>query len=170
MDGTIVSWAWDFGDGNTSTAQHPSHSYAVPGTYTVSLTVTDDLGATGSTSQTVDAVRPPPLLWIQSVFRNQQLFEFSVQLQWTGADTAFVDLYRNDNLQDIMPNTGNRFDIFRNYAVDYTWYVCEAPQTNFCSNTVGIQFGAGFNGDTVKVVSNINGIETVQEMEIIDVK
>ena len=37
--GTPTSWSWDFGDTGTSTAQNPSHTYQVPGTYTVSLTV-----------------------------------------------------------------------------------------------------------------------------------
>ncbi|HEX2899697.1 MAG TPA: PKD domain-containing protein, partial [Bacteroidia bacterium] len=38
--GNPTSWLWDFGDGNTSTTQNPSHTYTAPGTYTVSLTVT----------------------------------------------------------------------------------------------------------------------------------
>ncbi|HAS46593.1 MAG TPA: hypothetical protein DCS93_39285 [Microscillaceae bacterium] len=38
----IDSWAWDFGDGNTSTLQNPSHIYTNPGTYLVTLTVRDD--------------------------------------------------------------------------------------------------------------------------------
>ncbi len=37
--GSPSSWAWDFGDGNTSTLQNPSHTYFTPGTYNVSLTV-----------------------------------------------------------------------------------------------------------------------------------
>ena len=57
-DGSIVSWDWDFGDGNTSTAQNPSHAYAGYGVYTVSLTVTDDAGATGNTSQSVNVPDP----------------------------------------------------------------------------------------------------------------
>ncbi len=40
-----TSWAWDFGDGGNSTAQNPSHGYTTPGTYTVSLTATNEAGA-----------------------------------------------------------------------------------------------------------------------------
>ncbi|NND43717.1 MAG: PKD domain-containing protein, partial [Xanthomonadales bacterium] len=52
-DGSVVAWSWDFGDGNVSSAQHPVHLYAAAGTYSVQLTVTDNEGATGNTSQNV---------------------------------------------------------------------------------------------------------------------
>lgn len=39
-----VSWAWDFGDGGTSTLQNPSHTYTTNGTYTVTLTTTNANG------------------------------------------------------------------------------------------------------------------------------
>ncbi|MEW6470418.1 MAG: PKD domain-containing protein [Bacteroidota bacterium] len=42
--GTITQWFWDFGDGSTSTQQHPSHCYSVPGTYDITLTVTTSNG------------------------------------------------------------------------------------------------------------------------------
>ena len=42
--GTITSWLWDFGDGETSSLEDPSHTYRISGIYTVSLTVTDDNG------------------------------------------------------------------------------------------------------------------------------
>jgi len=45
-DGTIVSFAWNFGDGETATGMTASHAYAAAGSYTVTLTVTDDDGAT----------------------------------------------------------------------------------------------------------------------------
>lgn len=45
-DGTIVSYAWDFGDGSTAAGPIVSHSYAQVGTYTVVLVVTDDGGLT----------------------------------------------------------------------------------------------------------------------------
>jgi subtilisin family serine protease len=52
-DGTIASRSWNFGDGGTSTAANPSHTFPAAGTYTVSLNVTDNGGATGSTSKAV---------------------------------------------------------------------------------------------------------------------
>ncbi len=52
-DGSIVSWLWNFGDGNTSSAQNPVHTYATDGIYNVSLTVTDDGNATGNVSKNV---------------------------------------------------------------------------------------------------------------------
>jgi PKD repeat protein len=57
-DGTIVTYAWDFGDGSTSAAANPSHTYVGASTYTVTLTVTDDAGdsSTDTTSATIEAV------------------------------------------------------------------------------------------------------------------
>ncbi len=52
-DGTIASRAWNFGDGATSTATNPSHTYAAGGSYSVSLKVTDNGGATNTKTQSV---------------------------------------------------------------------------------------------------------------------
>ena len=57
-DGTIATYAWDFGDGTTSSAANPAHAYVAAGTYTVTLTVTDDAGdsAEDSTTAAIEAV------------------------------------------------------------------------------------------------------------------
>ncbi len=62
-DGTISAYSWTFGDGATAAVQNPSHTYAADGTYTVTLTVTDNQGATSSVSHTVTvtAANQPPV-------------------------------------------------------------------------------------------------------------
>ncbi|HEY1118851.1 MAG TPA: PKD domain-containing protein, partial [Acidimicrobiales bacterium] len=57
-DGTVVGQEWTFGDGGTSTEVGPSHTYAAAGTYDVTLTVTDDKGATGTITQQVTVAEP----------------------------------------------------------------------------------------------------------------
>jgi len=61
-DGTIVSWEWDFGDGNSGTGETPSNSYAAEGIYAVTLTVTDDDGVmdTTETGTQIYAANQPP--------------------------------------------------------------------------------------------------------------
>jgi len=52
-DGEIVAWSWDFGDGTKSTAQNPRKSWSKAGVYTVTLTVRDNSGHVGTTSQKI---------------------------------------------------------------------------------------------------------------------
>ena len=52
-DGTIASYAWSWGDGQTGSGRTATHLYAADGSYQVRLTVTDDDGASSSTTQTV---------------------------------------------------------------------------------------------------------------------
>jgi PKD repeat protein len=61
-DGTIASYAWTFGDGSTGTGKTTNHTYLSAGTKTVSLTVTDDRGASQSVTKTVTVTAPvtPP--------------------------------------------------------------------------------------------------------------
>ncbi|MCB0293801.1 MAG: PKD domain-containing protein, partial [Calditrichaeota bacterium] len=58
-DGSITGYLWSFGDGATSTAANPSHTYAAAGTYNVSLTVTDNGGAQDTDNTTAEITDPP---------------------------------------------------------------------------------------------------------------
>ncbi len=58
-DGTITAYSWNFGDGTpVGTAPNPPHEYAAPGTYSVTLTVTDDRGGNASKTISVNVTAP----------------------------------------------------------------------------------------------------------------
>ena len=70
-DGSLTRFAWDFGDGQTSTEANPSHTYAAPGSYPVRLTVTDNQAVTDRENQsvTVEDTGPiqSPIAYVDSV-------------------------------------------------------------------------------------------------------
>ena len=60
-DGTIVSWYWSFGDGDTSTNKDPTHNYKDKGTYWVRLTVFDNDGAQDVVTKSIIILNLPPI-------------------------------------------------------------------------------------------------------------
>ena len=75
-DGTVTSYRWDFGDGETGTDLVASHTYTSPKSYTVSLTITDDLGATDTATATIAVLNPvavdPTPMYLDSI-RGQSI-------------------------------------------------------------------------------------------------
>ncbi|MEU6646352.1 ThuA domain-containing protein [Saccharomonospora sp. NPDC046836] len=64
-EGTAVTYAWDFGDGNTSTEANPVHTYTTKGQFNVQLTVTDETGKAGVTNLTVTAGNTAPVVDVE---------------------------------------------------------------------------------------------------------
>ena len=58
-DGVIITYEWDFGDGENGVGQDVTHTYTSPGTYNVKLTVTDNSGLTGTAVETISISGPP---------------------------------------------------------------------------------------------------------------
>ena len=54
-----ISWSWDFGDGNTSTSQHPLHTYSLSGVYSVKLEATNVIGTSSLTKSNLIIVNIP---------------------------------------------------------------------------------------------------------------
>jgi PKD repeat protein/ribosomal protein L40E len=92
-DGTITTYAWDFGDGNTGSGETTTHSYTTAGTYTAKLTVTDNDGATGQTTKTItitggDGVNASPFASF-TVSPSSQ--EVNKQVTFNGAGSSDSD-------------------------------------------------------------------------------
>ena len=75
-NGNIVAWFWDFGDGNTSTAQNPLHRYDVAGNYQVSLTVTSDNGCASTVTKAVIIYVLPDANFISIPVCEDEAMEF----------------------------------------------------------------------------------------------
>ena len=60
-DGTIAGYDWIFGDGQTAEGKTVTHTFATPGTYTNTLTVTDDKGATNTKSKSIEVINKAPV-------------------------------------------------------------------------------------------------------------
>ncbi|MEX2498223.1 MAG: S8 family serine peptidase [Wenzhouxiangellaceae bacterium] len=139
-DGTIASYSWSFGDGNSATGVTASNTYANDGSYTVTLTVTDDAGATGSSSQTV-TVSGPTVDGITLTANGSKVKgRWTTDLSWDGASTTNVDIYRDGSLLTTTANDGFFTDStdFRGGG-SLTYQVCEAG-SSVCSDSVTVNF------------------------------
>src|SRR5439155_925120 len=61
LDGTLIAYAWTFGDGGSASGMVASHMYTTPGTYSVILTVTDNSGLRSSDAAVVSVANRPPV-------------------------------------------------------------------------------------------------------------
>lgn len=62
--GANLVYAWDFGDGNTSSERHPVHVYSLNGTFTITLTITDLEGRISTTTRQIVIDGPLPVDWL----------------------------------------------------------------------------------------------------------
>ncbi|MER6089835.1 PQQ-dependent sugar dehydrogenase [Streptomyces bluensis] len=74
-DGDALTYSWDFGDGGTSTAANPTHTYKKNGTYTATVTAKDTTGRTGSASVQIVVGNTAPTVTLE-LPKDGQLFSF----------------------------------------------------------------------------------------------
>ena len=135
-DGSITVWLWDFGDGSTSSLANPGHSYSAAGSYQVTLTVTDNDGATHTSSQLVTVTEPgaPVSLSASATVTNNRV---KVNLNWSGAKSNKVDIYRDGVMVKTTGNDGSHEDSFRSSAANFIYQVCEKDSA-VCSDEISI--------------------------------
>lgn len=84
----INQWLWDFGDGTSSTEQNPEHSFSESGTYTITLTVTNEAGCSSSTSKTYTVAE------LDDLYAN---FEYDPVQTCPGTPITFTSLSTSAN-------------------------------------------------------------------------
>lgn len=91
-DGTITTYAWSFGDGAIASGATTSHTYTTAGTYSATLTVTDNAGATASRSLTI-TVNPAPVVPNPPSGLTASLSLRTVTLKWTDNSSNEAGFY-----------------------------------------------------------------------------
>jgi PKD repeat protein len=113
---SITSWSWDFGDGQSSSAQNPCHLYTTFGIYNVILTVTNDLGCVDDTMITVE-VYPLPI----PDFSDSSLCDFTVYFtDLTIANAASITSWAwdfDDGGTSSLQNPSHTYATFNSYNV-----------------------------------------------------
>ena len=88
--GAVTSWAWDFGDGATSTQQNPTHVYAAPGVYTVTLTASSESCSDNETKTNYITVSgAPTAAFAGSLVSGNAPFTVNFTDQSTGNPTSW---------------------------------------------------------------------------------
>ena len=159
--GVALSYAWNFGDGSSSTSANPSHTYVSAGSYTVTLTVTDACGTVDVTTSAIDICQT-----IIPNFTNTfsgSTFTFSAQ----PAGLSNYDWNFGDG------STGSGLNVTHTYSSIGTYYVtlnctdtcggsysvldtvstCPALNANFNFNIAS----SGSNGMLVQFFANVSG-------------
>jgi len=171
VNGTIVSYSWNMGDGTTYTTANGTHSYSAAGTYTATLTVSSNAGCTDQFTTSISAFALPEAAIVSL---NQELcpgetIELStspgMSYQWTGP-AAFV------SDQSLVQITGVT-------AVNEGWYYLTVSDANGCtqsdSTEIVVLSGADCiritqlvtpNGDGINDTWIIEGIEQYPNVEV----
>ena len=107
--GDISTWAWVFGDGKASTLENPNNTYVFPGTYSASLSVTDEFGCTADTT----------LIDFLTIFGPTGDVSYSQSASLCAQEVTFT-LNDSENVSHIIWNTGDGTIV--NDSISFTHY------------------------------------------------
>ncbi|MBV0924114.1 PKD domain-containing protein [Halomicroarcula limicola] len=150
-DGSIASYEWDFGDGETATGQSVTHSFDSEGDYTVELTVTDDEGATATATQSVSvSAAPAPASF--------QITNLDAPASATQGDTVTVEAtVENTGDEEATKSVEFTFDGSVVDSQDLTLASGASEDVQFTLDTTGVDAGTYTHG-----VSTEDDSETAQ--------
>jgi PKD repeat protein len=166
-DGTIASYAWTFGDGATSTAVSPSHTFPITGSYDVTLTVTDNQGGTGSTTSTLAVAgnAPPVADFSSSCAFLDCLFDSSAAHDPDGTISSYAWTFADDGSTSTEANPshtyagGGTFDV--TLAVTDDLGAVSSVTKSLTVSAQAVPSPVAFVASAVSAASNKNATVTV---------
>ena len=160
--GNPNSWVWNFGDGNSSTLQNPTHTYSNPGTYNVSLTISD-----GATSETETKTS---LITVGSSVNTQENITSCNNYNWNGTTYSisgnYIDTLQTsfgcDSVVTLVLTINNSNNSQENITScdNYIWNGTTYSQTGTYTNTLQTVNGCD---STITLILTINQNQTFQE-------
>lgn len=146
--GTIVNWLWDFGDGNLTYTQNPTHTYDSAGTYYVSLTVTSSYGCDMSNTLSYPiVVYPHPEAEFTISPSETSIYEPNIQLNDESAGATMWDWDFGDNETSILQEP------YHTYPDTGTYYVTQIAINQYgCRDTTS--HPVRINGETTTFIPN----------------
>jgi subtilisin family serine protease len=127
-DGAISQWEWIIGEGASgvqTAATNPSHSFTAGGVYRITLTVTDNLGARGTTTKDL------PVGVVLTASGHRVKGKPALDLTWKGAETPMVAIFLNGALLSTVTNSGKySYQASKSGQASFTVRVCEAGISN----------------------------------------
>lgn len=148
---TPTSWSWAFGDSGTSTDKNPSHQYTTIGTYTVSLTATNDAGTNTMTKTGYIVVNPPPAP-IVSFFGTPLTGSLPLNVQFTDTSsntpTSWSWIF-GDSGTSTDQHPSHQYTNFGKYKVDLTAGNLGGSNTLSKPDYVKVCWGDNFNDNSL---------------------
>jgi len=137
----IVNFHWDFGDGTITDTlwETTTHSYNIPGIYTVTLTVTNGLGETNFTSQLITVKRPAVVL----VHGHQHFGEFNPDEIWSVMNTSLSEAGFDVYIAWYAPTYKGTSDPIWTYSkkleedVNWARYIYEVDKVDIVAHSMG---------------------------------
>lgn len=178
LSNSATDYAWDFGDGNTSTDKDGKNTYAGEGTFTVTLTSSDKLGVTSSYTETIEVVEPEAPSAIELVILNPSFDEPGDDGKYTSpwvdgnmgktmqisTSSSFVGGKSSKFPSDTDPRVGYQSGIAVTPNTDYTITYYYSIETGDAStNTVAVLAGTVTSPDDVAGATLTSFTGDVQE-------
>ncbi|MFC1695441.1 PKD domain-containing protein [Pseudomonadota bacterium] len=133
----IVSYEWNFGDGQLSEGASVTHEFDRSGIYTVTLTVVDHENASANKARRI-RIKPPELK-LNGKRAGKTVKPF-VTLSWTGAESDTVEIYRDGSLVTSTANDGKFTDLNMSSKSKPLNYVLCEPDSGRCSDEIVLAF------------------------------